>query len=430
MDFQSVQTDSGQIGNPSHRKVTIMATNRREFLTIAAGSSLISLAPTIPQILANAALAGEESKEDRVLIVIQLSGGNDGLNTVVPFANDEYYKNRFTLAIGKNQVRKINDDLGFHPAMEGYSKLLESNRLAIVQGVGYPNPNRSHFESMDLWHTAHQTSDRQQYGWLGRYLDGSAGKDGRDVAAIHFGKEKQPLALSSEITPVPSIQSMDRFKLELGDRRELRNTIQKATGIKRSSDNELLSFVQQSATSAIVTAERVEEAQKNYKSEVRYPPTSLAHKLRTIAQLIDAGLSTKIYYVTLNGFDTHSNQGQAHFGLLRELTGATLAFLDDVSNHGHADRVLAMTFSEFGRRVKENASQGTDHGAAAPLFLAGNNVKPGLIGKHPSLTDLEDGDVKFHTDYRRVYATLLEQWLGCKAESVLGRQFNSLPCLK
>ncbi len=406
-----------------------MNATRRQFLSAAVGSSaIVSLSPVVPNFLLQAAAREGSSKGNTVLVVVQLSGGNDGLNTVVPYGDDAYYKNRFTLAIGKNAVRKIDDHVGLHPSMSGFSDLLEAGSLSIIQGVGYPNPNRSHFESMDLWHTAHRQADRRQVGWLGNSLDKFANL-GRDVPAMHFGSEKQPLALAAEKVRVPSIRSLKRFRLEGSKDVQLFQTIKTVTEADRSSQDDLLGFIQRSTVAAISTSQRVEQALGNYKSDVEYPGTRLAQKLKTVAQLIDAGMSTRVYYLTLGGFDTHANQAQAHAGLLNELSGAIRSFVQDVDAHGHGERVMVMTFSEFGRRLKENASRGTDHGAASQMFLAGNKVKPGLVGKHPSLTDLEDGDPKFHTDYRQVYATVLEDWLGWKSEAVLGKRFAKLPVI-
>ncbi len=407
-----------------------MKTTRRQFLSTAVGSAtIVSLSPIVPHFLVQAAANENNSCGESILVVVQLSGGNDGLNTVIPYADDEYYRNRFTLAIGRGQVRKIDDHVGLHPAMKGFSDLLEDGKLSVVQGVGYPNPNRSHFESMDLWHTAHQVGGQRTFGWLGKYLDATSRADGRDVPAMHFGAEKQPLALNAERIRVPSIQSLERFRLEVGGNQQLRSAIEKLASAPRSESGDLLQFVQRSSAAALATSKRVEQALGNYKTEVNYPGSGLGGKLRTVAQLIDAGMSTRIYYVTLDGFDTHSNQVGAHYGLLQQLSDAASAFITDIVQHGHGDRVLLMTFSEFGRRVKENASQGTDHGAAAPMFLAGGKVRAGLIGKHPSLTDLEDGDLKFHTDYRRIYATVLDNWFGWKSDSIIGGKFDHLPLL-
>lgn len=404
-----------------------MSLSRRTLLKSAAGSTaLIALSHSVPGFLLSAAEQASKSSGQRTLVVIQLSGGNDGLNTIVPFTDPEYKKNRFALAIAPNQVLKIDKEFGFNPNMGGIAKLLEAGHLSIVQGVGYPNPNRSHFESMDLWHTAHIKSAARPLGWLGRYLDASAKTDGRDVPALHLGEEKQPLALSALNVSAPSVRSLERFKVDVGGNESLRRAIAAAAEAKRPEGNELLDFVQQSTSAALTSSRRVEQSLGAYNTPVKYPTTNLAKKLKSVAQLIDAGLSTRIYYLALDGFDTHSNQLAAHSGLLSELSGAVEAFWEDLTHHGHSDRTLLFTFSEFGRRVKENASQGTDHGAAAPMLFVGGRLKPGLVGAHPSLTNLDDGDLKHHTDYRQVYATVLEDWLGWPSEPILGGTYKKV----
>lgn len=407
-----------------------MTFSRRQFLSAAAGSTaLVALSRSVPGFLLHAAEQTNKSAGQQVLIVVQLSGGNDGLNTIVPFTDPEYKKNRFALAIAPEAVLKIDKDLGFNPNLGGLAKILEGGKLAIAQGVGYPNPNRSHFESMDLWHTAHRQSPARPLGWLGRYLDATVKADGRDLPALHLGDEKQPLALAALNVAAPSVKSIERFKIDVGGNEELKRTIAAATAAGRPAGNELLDFVQQSTSAALTSSRRVEESLGKYNTPVKYPGSGLAGKLKTVAQLIDAGLSTRIYYVSLDGFDTHSNQAPAHTGLMTELSEAIAAFWEDLTHHGHGDRALVMTFSEFGRRVKENASQGTDHGAAAPMFFVGGKVKPGILGAHPSLTDLDDGDLKHHTDYRQVYATILEDWLGQPSEPIVGGSYKKLPLL-
>jgi uncharacterized protein (DUF1501 family) len=408
-----------------------MRSTRRQFLTTAVGSSaVISLGTAVPRFLLAAAAQETSPRNDNVLVVVQLSGGNDGLNTIVPFAEDEYHKSRPQLAISAGDVLKIDDHVGFHPTLQGFSELLEAGQLSIVQGVGYPDPNRSHFESMDIWHTCRRKNQARDDGWLGRYLDLALHQSGGDVPALHLGGEDQPLALAAQDVRVPSISSLQRFRLQGGDNSQLRQTIEQLTGAQRSNDNRLLDFIQTSTTSALAASQRVEQASKDYKTNIDYPDTELAEKLLTVAQLIDAGLSTRIYYVALDGFDTHSRQADAHTVLLRQLSGAVSAFVRDVADHGHGRRVLLMSFSEFGRRVTENASAGTDHGAAAPMFLAGQRVKPGLIGDHPSLTDLVDGDLKFHTDFRQVYAAIMENWLDWPAAPVLGAEYQVVDVLQ
>lgn len=424
--------------------------SRRQFLRATVGSTaVLALGSRAPAFLLHAAqeaagaTTGPAANDEAVLVVVQLSGGNDGLNTIVPYTDAAYKKARPTLAVSANDVLKINDRLGFHPSLRGFADLLESQRLAIIQGVGYPEPNRSHFESMDIWHTCQPKTKQRTDGWLGRALDGAARRDkdrqadsaaqdpagpsaASDLPAVHLGAQKQPLALAARNVRVPSISSLERFRLQAGNSELLKAAAKELASTERPGDNDLLGFVQSSTSAALAASERIELASRQYKTDVTYPETGLAGKLRLIAQLIDAGMKTRIYYVELDGFDTHSQQAGAHAALLREWSGAVAAFIQDVVAHGHGERVMVVGFSEFGRRVAENASQGTDHGAAAPMFLAGVRVKGGVHGEMPSLADLDDGDQKHHTDFRRVYATLLENWLHWPSAPALGDRYDSL----
>lgn len=403
-----------------------MALTRRKFLGQTAG--VVSLSAGLPGLWQSAAAMNSEDRGENILVVVQLSGGNDGLNTIVPFKNSEYRKARPTLGIPAADVLKIDDELGFHPSMTGFSELLEAGHLSVLQGIGYPDPNRSHFESMDIWHSCRRKTERRESGWLGRFLDASE-TTGGDAPAIHLGEEKQPLALAADRSRSPSIRSLDRFRLQEGQAKELAATISELAAAERSSDQDLLSFVQSSTTTALSASRRVEQAVKNYKTEIAYPENRLGEKLKVVAQLIDSGLHTRIYYVALDGFDTHSQQPDAHANLLKEFSSAVAAFLRDMSAHGHGRRVLVMGFSEFGRRVAENASDGTDHGAAGPMFLAGERVNAGLIGAHPSLADLQEGDLKHHTDFRQVYAAVLEQWFDWKSEPILGGRYQPVAAI-
>lgn len=402
-------------------------TTRRQFIHASfAGSALVSLSQYVPNILLRATRPLYRSGQDRILVVVQLGGGNDGINTVIPYGDDAYYENRFTLAINKSAVLKVDDHVGLHPALKGFSEMLEQNRLAIVQGVGYPNPNRSHFESMDLWHTAHRVSESRQLGWIGRCLDAGVGFP-KELPAIHYGEGRQPLALGTRGTPVPSITSLNQFRLDVNDRKNyLKHLSDDLSTPRPASQNQLLGYIHESAGVALKTSERLENVLESSRAARQYPTTRLGQKLAAISQLIDSGLSTRIYYVTHDGFDTHSNQAAAHASLLQELGDAMLAFTNDLAQRGHAERTATFSFSEFGRRVRENASRGTDHGTAAPVFIGGGALKPGLLNAHPSLTDLEEGDLKFAIDYRQVYATLLEKWLGIESQTILGGSFATL----
>jgi uncharacterized protein (DUF1501 family) len=407
-----------------------MNASRRRFLAqLAGGSAVLSLGGRVPAFWSHAAAAEGAASRDTILVVIQLTGGNDGLNTVVPYDNDDYRKARRKLAVPVADVLKIDDALGWHPAARGLADLMEEGKLAVVQGVGYPEPNRSHFESMDVWHTCHRKGGPRTTGWLGRYLDATREPTDVDAAAIHVGPERQPLALAADRVRVPSFDSPESFRLDDGGSPQFREAIRELAGGVPAEADPLLGFLQSSTTSALAASERIAAALRDYDTPVAYPESALAARLKTVAQLVDAGLETRVYYVELDGFDTHSQQGAAHAALLRQLGDAVSAFVGDVAHHGHGDRTLVMAFSEFGRRVAENASEGTDHGAAAPMFLAGSRVCAGLVGEHPRLDDLEDGDLKFHTDFRQVYATLLEGWLGWSSKAILGGDYPRIGAL-
>ena len=406
--------------------------SRRQFLggSIAASAGLAIGSP-VPgswmQALASDAVGGE-----RILVVIQFSGGNDGLNTVIPYSNEEYHKARPKLAIPKSDVLKIDDELGLHPSLGGASKLLERGRLSIVQGVGYAAPNRSHFESMDIWHSCRRKEERGTDGWLGRWIGSRASDKQTDSLGLHLGGGQQPLALAARGVQVPSIASVDQFRLKIADEGMVGNAMlsNKSSDTDAKNDgNDLLGFLQASTDAAVAASERLEKALKKPDTESEFPQTDLGEKLRVISRLILAGLSTRVYYVTLDGFDTHSQQAVAHAGLLRHWSDALDAFVRRMERAGQADRVLVMTFSEFGRRVQENASEGTDHGAAAPVLFAGCSLPKPVIGKLPSLTDLDDGDLKFHTDFRSVYATIVEQWFADKSKQVLGESYPKINLL-
>ncbi|RPH79477.1 MAG: DUF1501 domain-containing protein, partial [Planctomycetaceae bacterium] len=312
-------------------------------------------------------LANEAAGSERILVVIQLSGGNDGLNTVVPYRDELYRKARPVLGIATADLHRLNDDLGLHPSLGGAAKLLEQGRFAIVQGVGYEQPNRSHFESMDIWHTGRRKENRSGEGWLGRFLASSRTASPADSLGLHLGQEQQPLALAGRDLQIPSIASVDQFRLKVAEQAGLGAPVngEGERPAEASGSDELLGFLESSAEVAIATSGRLEQALQKAGSGGDFPATQLGEKLRVVARLILAGLSTKVYYVTLDGFDTHSQQPAVHAALLRQWSDALVALVQSLEQAGQADRVLVMTFSEFGRRVQENASQGTDHGAAA-----------------------------------------------------------------
>ena len=402
-----------------------MTASRRDFIKTA---SLLGFGATVPAFLAKTALAAptadQKGAKDTILVVVQLTGGNDGLNTVIPFKDPEYAKLRPTLKIPVEQILKINDDMGLHPSLSGFSSLLQDNALCVVQGVGYPNPSQSHFRSMDIWQ-AGSLADELPEGWIGKALKGMKNAPSFHIAADN---ESAPLALSGSPARVPSITSLEDFQLKTAatskaDRKEQRTLIETASQ-PMTGQNNLLDFVQRTAVNTYASSQRLQELAKNYQPKATYPNSGLGNRLRLAAQLIDAGIGARIFYVSIDGFDTHANQANNHPALLQEVSDAITAFTKDVGARGHRDRLLVATFSEFGRRAGENGSRGTDHGSGAPMFLVGGKVKSGIVGAHPSLTKLEMGNLVHHTDFRQVYASILEQWLGVESKGVLGGDFK------
>ena len=308
--------------------------------------------------------------------------------------------------------------------MRGMADLLEDGKLSIVQGVGYENPNRSHFESMDIWHSCQRKNEPRQNGWIGRYLESTKLDHLSDPPALHLGQRQQPFALMSRDVRVPSIQSLEQFRLRAEKSPDLRDAIRSLSSQSRAEASDLLEFVQASSRNAMDASERMESAGVQYKPSEAYPKTTLGRELETIAMLIALGLKTRVYYMRIDGFDTHANQPGAHAVLLRSVSDAVGTLVRDVNAQGDGDRLLVMCFSEFGRRVAENVSDGTDHGAAGPVLLAGNGVKAGVVGEHPRLDDLQNGDLKHRIDFRQVYAEILQQWLKCDAFSVLGAAYD------
>ncbi len=408
-----------------------MTLNRRDFLK---GSSLVALGLSVPGFLARTAAAAPNSARpgarQTVLVVVQLTGCNDGLNTVIPFKDPEYAKLRPTLKQAPSQVKKLTDDIALHPSMTGLADLYQEHVLCVVQGVGYPNPSQSHFRSMDIWQ-AGSTAQQLSEGWIGKALKKMPAAPAFHVKATGEGSW---LALDGAPTRVPSITTLQDFQLQMAaasgaDKKEQRDLLE-STVKPGTGKPGLLDFVQRTAANTYASSRRLQEIGKNYQPKATYPQTGLANRLKLAAQLIDADLGARIFYVSIDGFDTHANQAPAHAQLWQEVSGAMTAFWKDLAARGHKDRVLMMTFSEFGRRAKENGSRGTDHGSAAPMLLVGGKVKAGVVGKHPSLTALEMGNLKHHTDFRQVYAAVLEKWLGVPAKDVVGDGFKPLDVLR
>ena len=384
-------------------------------------TSLLALAPTVPAFLARTARGARLGGDGRILVVLQLDGGNDGLGTVVPFADEEYARLRPTLRVGRDDVLKLGDSLGLHPALKGLAALHERGRLAVVQGVGYPNPNRSHEVSLAIWHTSRfDLEEHRGHGWLGRALDGAPPPARGTPSAVLAGSDPLPSALFARQAVSATVDALDEHALaDLG----AFDVEAPAAGASAAD------YVRRTTLEARSTVERLRDLAQVKGKEVSYPTSELARRLRLVAQMIQAGLETPVYYAVQPGYDTHAVQREVHHRLLAELGDAVQAFFRDLEASGLAERVLLMTFSEFGRRTAENASFGTDHGHAAPMFLVGGGLRPGVHGPPPDLSRLVDGDVAMSVDFRAVYATVLERWLGLESAAALAGEFEPLSIL-
>jgi uncharacterized protein (DUF1501 family) len=407
-----------------------MPTTRRRFLgDCASGLSFVSLGGAMPGLFARAAEASRMAdSNDHVLVVLELAGGNDGLNTVVPFEDPLYYKNRRRLGLPKQDVQKLTDLVGLHPNMGPMAGLFKAGELAIVQGVGYPKPDRSHFRSMEIWHTASTEAPSPTTGWLGRCLD-TPEPTGDDRAPRGLSlTNTTPQALLADHQVFPVVSQLDAFNQDedaSAASGKLRRRL--TTGPDSSGP---LGFLRRQSDAVYRMADRLKAATEKYKGGVEYPGGPLGDQLKRAAQIIAGRMGVRVLFASQDGYDTHANQLEAHATLLGDLSSCLAAFRKDLAAQGVTDRVVVMAFSEFGRRVDENASLGTDHGAASNLFLLGPKVRGGLVGKYPSLADLGEGDLVYNTDFRSVYATLLDRWLGCPPERTLGRAFPTLDLIK
>ena len=378
-------------------------------------------------------------KDAPILVVLQMAGGNDGLNTLVPFTDDNYFRVRPKIAIPGGRVLRLSDHFGLNPKLVGLKSLHDEGHLAIVQGVGYPNPNRSHFRSTEIWHTASDSTVTEKYGWMGRYFD-SCCKGEDPAVGVGIGNQTPQAFAAPEPRGITFARPEQfRFDLKNASNRDATDEFFRSVNdfdaeqmdgasigmLQGHADGEgdALDFLQRASLDAVMSSDKVAEIIKRTQPGASYPANKLADSLNLVARLIGGGMPTRVYYAAQGGYDTHSNQTGAHEKLMEELDSSLTAFCADLKAQGNFDRVLLMTFSEFGRRVAENASGGTDHGAAAPLFVIGGKVKPGLHGEAPSLSQLRAGDLIHKVDFRSVYATILSNWLNAPVEPVLKRGF-------
>lgn len=366
---------------------------------------------------------GGKVDPDNVLVVCQLSGGNDGLNTIVPYADPTYRTLRPTLGIADDQVLKVTETMGFHPSLDGLAQLFKDGKVAVIQGVGYPNPNRSHFRSMDIWQSA-SPDNKLKYGWIGRSFDvRSATGAMSPVAGIGLSVEK-PLALQADHASIPCFASLADIQSMVGDpdtERMLRQ-IQGTDAAQGTSTR----VIQQANKSALDAMAELKERLSKFSPKQTYGNDPFGNGFKQISQIVASSPATRVVYFSAGGFDTHSRQAEQHSKLLKNFSDALVAFQQEMEAAGKADKVIVLVFSEFGRRAYENGSGGTDHGKAAPMLLIGKKVKGGFHGPKPNLQQLDDGDVVFQTDFRQVYATALDNWMGVDSGQVLGESFQHL----
>jgi uncharacterized protein (DUF1501 family) len=394
-----------------------MIIKRRNFIQYG---SLATASMMVPQFLKAFGKSQAVPAGNKVMVVIQLSGGNDGLNTVIPVRNDIYYSKRSRLAIAKEKALMIGAEAGLHPALGAFRELYDDGSLAVLNGVGYPNPDRSHFRSMDIWHSASKSDEYIYSGWLGRYLDAQCNGCDKPTFALEVD-DVLSLALKGEHTN--GLAFRDPRRLYNSSKDKFFMDVSKAD----HHHEETADYLYKTLAETLSSADYIYQQSKLHPSTAAYPSSQLGQNLKTVASLIFSEINTKVYYLSLGSFDTHVNQQAQQQRLFTELNDAVKAFVQDLKKNGRFDDVMLLTFSEFGRRVAQNASGGTDHGTANNMFFISGGLKQkGLINPLPDLTNLKDGDLIHTVDFKRVYATLLNKWLGADDKKILGASFEKL----
>jgi uncharacterized protein (DUF1501 family) len=393
--------------------------NRRNFIQT---TGLASASLMLPEFLKaqekNAAI-----NSDKILVIVQLTGGNDGLNTVVPYENDLYYNARPTIAIQKKETLKLTNQLGLNPAMIGFRNLYDAGKMCLINNVGYPDPDRSHFRSMDIWHTASNSNEYKTSGWLGRYLDEQCGDCDQPTQVLEID---DTLSLALKGYNVKGLAMKDAKRLYGTTIDPFIHQLSKQP-VSDDHHHDNAAYLYKTLAETVSSADYIYKTSKIFQSAAAYPNHQFGKSMKTISEFIISGINTKVYYVSLGSFDTHFNQQKRQGVLLQQLSETVEAFMNDIKKNGKADDVLLMTFSEFGRRVQENASNGTDHGTANQIFLFGNTLKKnGIYNAAPNLSDLDDGDLKYTVDFKNVYATLLKKWLNTDEQKILGNKFSYL----
>lgn len=399
----------------------MLIVNRRRFLQVG---SLASASLMLPKFLKAFETGQLVPPGNKVLVVIQLSGGNDGLNTIIPYRNDIYYKNRPALGIKREAALGLNDDLGIHPSLKTFKALYDEGNLSILNNVGYPNPDRSHFRSMDIWHTASESKDYWGSGWIGRYLDAQCKGCDKPTQALEID---DTLSLALKGDQVKGLALTDPTRLfGTSNERYFKSLLQNQQQ-HGHDEHDNADYLYKTMAETISSASYIQSQYKTYKSKAPYPNSALGKNLKTIAELLMTDINTSVYYVSHGSFDTHVGQDGQQKRLFEQLDEAVKVFTDDLKKNNRFQDVVVMTFSEFGRRVAQNASGGTDHGTANNMFLIGGGLKQkGILNDGPDLTDLSEGDLKYKVDFKSVYATLLGNWLGADDAAILQHKYERL----
>lgn len=398
-----------------------MVVKRREFLQVG---TLATASFMVPKFLKAFESRPMVPPGNKVVVILQLSGGNDGLNTIIPVRNDIYYRSRPKLGIQRTKALSLSDETALHPALTSFADAYHAGDLAILNNVGYPNPDRSHFRSMDIWHSASQSNEYVNSGWLGRYLDAQCNGCGRPTQALEID-DMLSLALKGERTNGLALK--DPKRLYGTSNEKFFRQVAKSHGADHHHDEQPVDYLYKTMSETLSSADYIFKQSRIHPTGAEYPSTNLGKDLRTIASLIYSEIDTKVYYVSLGSFDTHVNQEQQQGRLFKEMNDAVGAFVKDLKKNNRFNDVLFFTFSEFGRRVAQNASGGTDHGTANNMFLLGGGLKEkGILNPLPDLGDLDEGDLKYNIDFKNVYATVLNRWLGADDRKILGKKYDQL----
>jgi len=397
--------------------------NRRSFLQVG---SLASASMMMPKFLKAFEKDNLAPPGNKVLVVVQLSGGNDGLNTVIPYRNDIYYRSRPTLGIQREQALSLTDEIGIHPALQGLKGLYDEGSLAIMNNVGYPNPDRSHFRSMDIWQSASASSENWTDGWIGRFLDAQCKGCDKPVQALEID-DTLSLAMKGDLQKGLAFKDPDKLQAAANDRMFKELLGKENSGHPIEDDHAPVDYLYKTMGATMSSAGYIKNQFKAYKTKELFPATDLGKNMQTIARLIMSDISTKVYYVSHGAFDTHVNQLASQQTQLKRLDEAITALTRELKNNNRFQDVVIVTFSEFGRRVAQNASGGTDHGTANNMFLIGGGLKKqGLLNDGPDLVNLDEGDLQHTVDFKSVYATLLKNWLGADDAAILKKQYEHL----